>query len=63
MKTQKNALDLLVANCTAFRTWEEMRGEMEKGYIPTLNGGKSYAKLAQVAQRNGYKVYRLGRVS
>ena len=62
-RTKKNAVDILVDTCTAFRTWNEMVACMKNGYVPTLNGGKSYAKLADICRRNGFQVFRLGRVS
>lgn len=63
MKTLKaSATDRLVADLTAFRTWADMRAAMDSGYIPTLNGGRAYAKLADICNRNGYRVFRLARV-
>jgi hypothetical protein len=60
MKT--NALDALVNRLTAFRTWNEMATHMAKGYVPTLNGGRAYSKLADICRRNGFQVYRNGKV-
>lgn len=64
MKTQKqNAVDSLVCKLTAFGSWNEMVEAMRGGYIPSLMGGKAYAKLCDICRRNGFKVYRNGRVS
>ena len=63
MKTKLSATDRLVKEVTAFRSWNEMRECMERGYVPTINGGKAHAKLTGICRRNGYKVYRLGRVA
>lgn len=54
--------DALVKRLTAFRSWADMVGAMCEGYIPTLNGGAAYAKLAGIVSRNGYKYFRNGRV-
>lgn len=67
MKTTKNSLDVLVSRCTAFAGWVDMVTAMggapeQQHYVPTLNGGKAYAKLADICRRNGYKVFRGGRV-
>jgi len=58
-----NATDRLVKRLTAFRSWEDMRACMLTGYLPTLNGGRAYAKLADICRRNGFKVFRGGLVA
>lgn len=55
-----NSLDQLVSSITAFQSWNSMLQAMKQGYIPTLNGGRSYSKLADICRRNGFKVYRKG---
>lgn len=64
----RTKLDDLVTRCTAFAGWVDLVTAMggapeQQVYVPTLNGGKSYAKLAGVLARNGYKSFRNGRVS
>lgn len=54
-------MDAMVRRLTAFRSWEAMVECMRGGYVPTLNGGKAYAKLAAICRRNGFKVFRNGR--
>ncbi|HTU21623.1 MAG TPA: hypothetical protein VMG10_26540 [Gemmataceae bacterium] len=61
MKTSK--LDQMVNRLTAFRTWNDMVACMERGYVPTLNGGRAYAKLAGIVRRLGYKAFRNGIVA
>lgn len=63
MQTNGNALDRLVAEVTAFRSWSQMRMAMDMGYMPTLNGGRAASKLCDVCRRNGYRVFRGGRVA
>jgi hypothetical protein len=55
-----SALDRLVREITAFRTWGHMLEAMRAGYVPTLNGGVAAAKLCGVVRRNGFKAYRKG---
>lgn len=62
-KTRRNALDRLVDTVTAFRSWEEMKESMDyRGYVPTLNGGRAASKLCDILRRNGYRVFRCGKV-
>jgi hypothetical protein len=53
----------LVNKLTAFRTWDEMEAAMQRGYCPTLNGGKLYGRLADLCRLAGYKVFRNGQVA
>lgn len=53
-------LDRLVQTITVFENWNAMVASMKRGYVPTLNGGKQYAKLAGVVRRNGFRAYRCG---
>jgi hypothetical protein len=53
MRTKPNALDRLVDEVTAFRTWTEMRTAMDNGYCPTINSGKPHIKLTWIIRRNG----------
>lgn len=62
MKSNTNSMDRLVKTLTGFGSWVEMESAMRDGYIPTLSGGKTFAKLADICRRNGYKVYRNGKV-
>jgi hypothetical protein len=67
MQTKMNALDALVSEVTAFRSWNDMKAAIggtgrEQKYVPTINGGKAHVKLASICRRNGYRVFRGGRL-